>query len=210
MRARSLAAALALLALPTLASAGGFAVDAAVGYQDLTRAKNSAKAVFNGSSGGLTFGGGLRYGLGDHLFVAAWGRYFSKTGERVFVASASSPVFRLGHPLKVRIVPIQGTIGYRFGLGSLVPYAGIGGGVTSYREESTVGGVTDSSRQNRGSGHALAGLEFGKGSFRLGAEAMYSLVPKAIGIGGVSKVYGEDDIGGFSAVGKVVFAFGGK
>jgi opacity protein-like surface antigen len=207
VRARLVVSALALAAFPTLACAGGLALDAAAGYQDLTRAKNSAKAVFNGASGGLTFGGGLRYGLGEHLFVAAWGRYFGKSGERVFVADAAAPVFRLGHPLRVRIVPIQGTIGYRFGSGALVPYAGIGGGLTMFHEESTVGGVTSSISQNRGSGHALAGLEYGKGSIRFAGEVMYLLVPNAIGIGGVSKVYGETDIGGFSALAKVVFAF---
>ena len=206
MRARIVVSSLALAALPTLASAAGLAVDAAVGYQDLTRAKSSAKAVFGGSSGGVTFGGGLRYGLGEHVFVAAWGRYFSKSGERVFVADASAPVFRLGHPLKVRIVPIQATLGYRFGSGSLIPYAGIGGGVTSFHEESTVGGARDATSQSKASGHVLGGVEYGKGSFRFGGEVMYSLVPNALGIGGVSKVYGETDIGGFSAVAKIVFA----
>jgi hypothetical protein len=196
--------------LPALAAAQGLAVDVAGGYQDLMQAKSSAKAVFNGKSGGVLFGAGLRYGLGQHLFIAGWGRYFSKDGERVFVASASGPVFRLGHPLKLRIVPIQGTIGYRFGIGALVPYVGVGGGITYYHEESTVGGVRDSASHSNGSGHVLAGVEYGKGALRFGAEVAYSLVPNTIGVGGVSKVYGEDDLGGLSLVGKVVFAFGDK
>jgi hypothetical protein len=38
----------------------------------------------------------------------------------------------------------------------------------------------------------------------------YSTAPDAIGLAGVSKVYGEDDIGGLHAVGKVVVALGEK
>ena len=45
---------------------------------------------------------------------------------------------------------------------------------------------------------------------RFGAEAGYSTVSGAIGKDGVSKVYGEDDIGGAYVVGKIVFAFGVK
>lgn len=210
MRGRALVVALAHLALPGLAAAQGLAVDVAAGYQDLTQAKSSAKAVFDGKSGGVLFGGGLRYGLGEHVFIAGWGRYFSKDGERVFVASASGPVFRLGHPLKVRIVPVQATLGYRIGKGSLVPYLGAGGGITSYHEESSVGGLVTSTSQTKASGHILAGVEYGSGSLRFAAESAYTLVPSAIGLGGVSKVYGETDIGGLSLVGKLVLAFGGK
>jgi hypothetical protein len=204
-------AAVMLLASSASAADAGFALDAQVGYSDLTRAKNSAKAVFDGSSGGVTYGGGLRYGFRSGLFVAAWGSVFSKDGQRVFVADATSPVFPLGHPLKVRIVPLQATLGYRFGGGSTVaPYVGAGGGVTLYHEESDVAGVVDSSDQNKASGHVLAGVEIGRGRLRFATEAAYAFVPNTIGLGGVSKVYGETDVGGFSFVGKVVFSFGGR
>lgn len=209
MRTRLAVAALALLALSTPASAQGLAVDIAAGYQDLTQAKSSAKAVF-GSSGGATFGGGVRYTFGNRVFVGGWARYFSKDGERVFVASPSSTVFPLGHPLSARIVPVQATLGYRFGAGKLVPYAGLGGGITSYHEESTVGGVQDSTSETKASGHILAGVEYGEGALRFAAEAAWSFVPNAIGVSGVSKIYGEDDIGGVSIVGKIVFELGGR
>ena len=35
-------------------------------------------------------------------------------------------------------------------------------------------------------------------------------VPNAIGLSGVSKIYGEDDIGGLTISGKVVLALGGR
>ena len=205
------AAVILLAASASSAGGGGFAVDADAGYNNLTGAKNSAKAVFDGSSGGVTYGGGVRYDFGNGFFVGGWGRVFSKDGQRVFVADATSPVFPLGHPLKVRLVPLQATFGYRFGAGSLVaPYVGAGGGVTLYHEESDVAGVVESNDQTKASGHVLAGVEIGRGSLRFATEAAYAFVPNTIGLGGVSKDYGETDVGGFSFVGKVVFSFGGR
>jgi hypothetical protein len=52
------------------------------------------------------------------------------------------------------------------------------------------------------------GIEVGRGLLRFGAELGYTTASSAIGVGGVSKVYGEDDIGGFYAIGKVAVAFG--
>jgi opacity protein-like surface antigen len=89
----------------------------------------------------------------------------------------------------------------------LVPYVGLGAGSTSYREESTVGGVTEESSQSKTSAHVVGGVEFGSGLLRVGAEVMYSTVPDTIGVGGVSQIYGEDDVGGVSFVGRIAIAF---
>ena len=211
-RAAALAVAASALLAGAPAFAGGdhgFGIEGQVGYQDLTKLKNSAKAVFDGSSGGVTFGGGVRYVFSKHFFVSGWGRSFSKDGERVYISDASSTVFPLGHPLKVSIVPIQGTIGYRFGLsGPITPYMGAGGGVTKYHEESTVGGVTTKVDESKGSFHILGGAEVGHRALRFGAEFGYTFAPNAVGIGGVSKIYNESDIGGFWVVGKAIFTFG--
>jgi Outer membrane protein beta-barrel domain len=195
-------------AMAAPAAAQGFAINAQGGYFGM-KASESAKAVFD-SSGGFTGGGGLSYAFGKHLYVEGGVRYFSKTGEKVFVASAGSPVFKLGFPLKARLLPIYGTIGYRFmgGKSALVPYLGVGGGVTSYREESTVADVATTESQSKASFHGLLGLEYGRGHLRLAVEGLYVAVPNAIGVGGVSKVYGEDDLGGFTALGKLVYSFG--
>ena len=99
-------------------------------------------------------------------------------------------------------------MGYRFRDGKLiVPYAGIGGSLTSYREESEVAGEAFDDDRSKAGFLGLAGVEVGRGTFRVGAEAGYSTVPDAIGLGGVSKVYGEDDLGGWHAVGKLIVAF---
>jgi len=200
-------AASALLALAAVpAAAGELAIEAQGGYFEMA-AENSASALF-GARGGGTFGGALRYTFWRGAFVSAGARTFSKEGERVFVATPNSPVQPLGFPLKIRLTPIFLTVGYRFRDGKLVvPYAGIGGSVTSFREESEVAGETFDDDRSKAGFLGLAGVEVGRGTFRVGAEAGYSTVPDAVGLAGVSKVYGEDDLGGWHAVGKLIVAF---
>ncbi len=126
------------------------------------------------------------------------------------MAAPGDPVFKLGFPLEAHLTPIYGTLGYRFmgGKSAFVPYIGVGGGVTSYHEESTVAGITTSESQSKASFHGLVGLEYGRGHLRFAVEGIYTAVPNAIGVGGVSKVYGEDDLGGFVALGKLIYSFG--
>jgi hypothetical protein len=203
-RTRFVALALATLAAP--AAAGELAIEAHAGYLQMA-AEDSASAVF-ASRGGGTFGGAVRYTVWRGAFVAAGARTFSKEGERVFVAGAASPVQKLGFPLKVRLTPVFLAGGYRFRDGKLiVPYVGIGGSLTSYREESEVAGEAFDEHGSKAGFLGFAGVEVGPGSFRVGAETGYSTVPGALGQGGVSRVYGEDDLGGFYAVGKLIVAF---
>lgn len=186
------------------ARAQGLALDVQGGYFS-TSASDSASAVL-GSSGFATFGGGLGYTFGRGFFVHAGARVASKDGERVFVAEPGAEVFPLGHPLSFRLVPVELTLGYRFGQrGPFTPYLGIGGGFTSIKEESTVAGITETESQTKGSAHVRAGLEFGRKALRLAVEAQWSTVPNAIGVGGVSQVYGETNLGGFTVLGKLIF-----
>jgi hypothetical protein len=192
------------------ARAQGLALNGEAGYYSLSSASKSADAVF-GSAGGATYGGSLTYAFENGFYLEGGARYFSKTGQRVFVASPSGPVFPLGFPLTMRLVPIFLNIGYRFGgRGPIVPYLAVGGSVTLFHEESTVAGEVSSQDSTKGGGQVLAGLEFGKGHLRLAGEAAYAFVPNTVGIGGVSKVYGEKDLGGFSVVGKLILGFSGR
>jgi len=189
------------------ATAGDFGVSLEGGYFGMTNASKSAKAIFGGSSGGFTGGGSIRYVFMRSLFVGVGAHYFTRDGQRVFVADATSTPFRLGHPLTIREVPVYGMVGWRFLPGSrLVPYVAVGAGATSFSEKSIVGGIEDppSRSDSKFSGHLIAGVEFGRSVVRFGAEAMYTTVPDTIGVGNVSKIYGEKDVGGLSFVGKIV------
>ena len=197
---RACLAALVAVSSATAAGAGEVSLTLDGGWHELSGSSNSAKAVLD-ASGGPTFGFAGQYGLGESFFIRAGARIFRRDGERVFVATPASPVFGLGHPLTLRIIPVYGLVGYRFlRRGSLRPYVGVGGGATSYNEESDVAGEIFTSTATKASGHAVAGLDFGRGAIRLGGEVMYAVAPNAIGFAGVSQVYGEDDIGGLSAV----------
>ena len=177
------------------------------GWYDLSNARNSTKAVLDGKSGGPLFGASIRLPIGPSFFLSGHGRFMQRTGQRVFVEAPGKPVFPLGHPLKLRVVPAYALLGYNIGGGrsSFAPYIALGGGVTSYREESDIAGVKETTSATKPSGHAALGFDYGGGSLRFGLEVSYSLAPNAIGESGVSLVYGEDDVGGASVVARVTF-----
>ena len=205
--ARIAVPALATVLLATVpAVCADWAVGMEGGYFDMTKASKSAKAIFDGKSGGGTIGGFARLGLGQSFFVEAHGRYFQRKGERVFVADPSGPVFRLGHPLTIRLTPFYAMAGYRFLHGSRwAPYVALGLGATSYSEKSDVAGLLETSSKTKASGHMAAGVDFLAGPVRFGAEVEYSSVPNTIGEAGVSKVYGEKDVGGLAIVARIAF-----
>ena len=172
----------------------------------------SADAVF-GSSSGLTLGGSAQYAFKKGLFVRGGYRHFGKDGEKVFVADATSPAFPLGFPLTVSINSIDVLAGWRFKLGGqkpspFVPYLGVGVELASYKEQSTVADLVETNDQSKTGFQFLGGLEYkGFGKVVLAAEVAYAIVPNTIGVGGVSKVYGEDDIGGLRVVGRLGYRF---
>ena len=195
-------AALCLLAAPAAESAE-VAVSLDGGWRDLTSAPKTADALFE-ARGGPTFGASLRAGFGS-FYVAGSGRFFQADGERVAIGP-NGEVFGLGHPLTLRMIPVIGTFGYRFNSGgTLVPYAGLGAGVTMIEEESEIAGETESTSSTKLTMQALGGLEYGRGSFRVAAEVAWDVVPDSLGDGGASEVFGETDLGGLSAVLKLVF-----
>jgi Outer membrane protein beta-barrel domain len=201
-------AAAMMMALLGAAPAGAkeFAVSLEGGWYDMSGARQSAKAVFD-SSGGPTFGGTLRLSFGRGAwFAGAGSRYFSREGERVFVADKNSQVFRLGHPLTARVIPVYALVGYCLRSDKrLVPYVAVGPGYTTFRERSVVAEIEEKHEKTILSFHAAAGAEYGQGTVRFGAEVFYTAAPDSLGFGGVSKVYGEKDVGGFSFLAKIVF-----
>ena len=197
-----------LLAAPE-ARAQSFGFEAEGGYFSMTGAKDSAKAVFDGSSGGFILGGAFRVELGRSFGLALGARYFSKEGERVFVTDPGGEVFPLGHPLKIRTIPYALVATYRILPDSrVVPYVGAGLGLTSFKEETTVGGVTESNSSSKFSIHALGGVETSAGPFRFGLELRWFTAPDSAGVSGVSALYDESDVGGISLSAKLIFGGG--
>jgi hypothetical protein len=207
-RASLLSALLVLVAAAPHARATELSFEGQLGFFGMA-ASNSASAVFD-SSDAATFGGAARLTFWRGAFVAIGGRTFSKDGERVFVRAPNAPVEKLGFGLSVRTTPFFLSAGYRIRRhGLVVPYASAGLAVARYSERSEVAGESFDEVFTKTGLTGTLGVEVGRGTFRFGAEVGYTTIPNAIGMGGVSKVYGEDDIGGWHAVGKVIVSFDG-
>jgi opacity protein-like surface antigen len=163
-------------------------------------AADSFDAVL-GDSSGTIFGGGARIGLpygGLFVDVGAW--RFSGDGERVFVSGGE--VVPLNIPMEVTITPVEISAGWQFRIRQaprVTPY--VAGGITSYgyRETSDFAATTDDV-DDRFTGYHL----MGGATVRLtrwlgvGGEFAWTTVPDAIGSGGVSDAFNEDDLGGTS------------
>jgi hypothetical protein len=145
-------------------------------------ASQTFDAILDTHSGPI-FGGGLRLIIpgGPYVEVGAW--RFSQDGERVF-ASGNGQVFPLGIPTTVRMTPLEVTGGWRFrGL--------FGRRVTPY-----LGAGEDVSDRFNGY-HLTGGAELRLGRWvALTGDVMWTSVGDAIGSGGVSEVFEEDDLGG--------------
>lgn len=173
---------------------GGFAL---VGSTSFT-AKESFDAVL-GTHSGPVYGGGAHVGLpwgGLFAEVSAW-RY-RETGERVFVLNGT-PI-PLGISTTVIVTPIELSAGWQFHFRKapkLRPY--LAAGYTSLRYEETSEFATSSENidKNFGGYHLYGGAEY-KITRWLGAagEVAWSTVPNALGDDGVSKSFGEDNLGG--------------
>ena len=154
-----------------------------------------------GTTSGPILGGGATVGLpwgGLFVDIGAW--QYSHAGERALVLDGQ--VIPLGIPLDVTLVPIEISAGWKFRfrtLPKLIPY--VAGGYTSlsYKETSLFSGSGENVDGRFGGYHLRGGAEL-KVMRWLGVagEFAWTTVPDAIGGGGVSKAFTEDDLGGIS------------
>jgi hypothetical protein len=80
-----------------------------------------------------------------------------------------------------------------------VPYVGGGIGKVGYEESSSLAGTGESESTSYTSYHVLGGVDVPVWRFiGLGVEGHYRWVRDALGENGVSKEYGETDLGGYS------------
>jgi opacity protein-like surface antigen len=202
---RRVAAVLAAALLPCAAAAGELRLAAEGGYFKLSSAEEAARAVFR-TAGGPVFGLAVSYAAErSGPFARVGVRRWSRSGERAFAADVASPVFRLGHPLEVRILPVYALVGWRLALGPVTPYLGAGAGVNGYREESTVAEITTTDSRRSTAFHLAAGAELLGGPLRFGVELGWSSVPDGLGAGGISERFGQTNAGGLTLVGRIVF-----
>jgi hypothetical protein len=195
----------ALLAAPRV-SAGDFTLSLDAGLRTMSNSPDTEKAIFDAGRG---FGGGLGlfYDHGTRWRFGVEGRRIKRDGERAFAADRNSEAFRLGHPLTFTMTGGLASVAFRFGkLGPVSPYVSVAGGVMSWREESPIAGLVEKGSGSSGVFEGRFGLERQQGSLRLGIEAGITLVPNAVGVGGISQVYEEKDLGGLFVVGRVGFS----
>ena len=154
-----------------------------------------------GTTSGVIFGGGATVGLpfgGLFVDVGAW--QYSGSGERAFVVG--DEVFPVGIPVDIEIVPIEISAGWKFRIRSLpklFPY--VAGGYTSfgYKETSSFSGTNEDLDERFGGYHLRGGAEFKLTSWLgVAGEVGWTSVPDALGNGGVSETFNEDNLGGTS------------
>jgi len=101
----------------------------------------------------------------------------------------------------VDITPIEVTAGWRFKQISprLVPYVGGGWSSYSYKETSDFAVTGDDVDERFNGFHILGGVEFKAARWLgIGGEIVFSRVPNALGVSGVSEAFDEDNLGGTS------------
>ena len=182
---------------------GGYA---SYGQIDFT-ARDSFTAVI-GKPAGPFVGGGARVGLPwFNLFVDVGAWKFQEDGQRVIRLNGET--FPLGIPVKVVVTPIELTVGYRFNqlhrfVPRLTPYIGAGYTSLKYDESSTFAAAGEDVKDRFSGHHFMGGAELKIFKWLgIAGEFTWMSVPDAIGTAGVSKEFGESDLGGSTLRGKI-------
>jgi opacity protein-like surface antigen len=170
----------------------GFATLGAISFQ----ADESFDAILDRHSGPI-IGGGAQVLLPRDIFVEVAASRFGQEGERAFV-TAEGDVFRLGIPINVTITPLEITGGWRFRKWpGFVPYGGAGYSSYGYRETSDADDADDEVDERFGGFHVIGGAEFQPRPWiAIGGEFIWASVPDALGSGGASAAFNEDNLGG--------------
>jgi hypothetical protein len=167
---------------------------------DTLAATRSFDAVL-GTSQITAFGAGVDVtDIWKHLFFRVAATRAQEKGTRGFVSGGE--FFSNGIALTMTMTPIEAGAGWRFATkGSRwTPYAGASFLSVGYTETSTFAEAADNVSESFKGQSVFGGLEIGiaKG-LTVTAEAQFRRVPDALGAGGVSKDFGESDLGGITA-----------
>jgi opacity protein-like surface antigen len=119
-------------------------------------------------------------------------------GNRVFIDNGT--VYNLGIPLTVTTRPFDLVGGWRFSAGRVFPYIGAGMSFISYKETAPFAIAGDDIEESSTGAAILGGVDVSLTRLlRVGGEFRYRAVNGALGVGGVSAEFGEDQLGGFAA-----------
>jgi opacity protein-like surface antigen len=147
-------------------------------------------------------GGGTITGLWRGVFVDVAFSQQRFEGQRVFVDAGT--VYPLGIPLTVKLRPIDVATGWRFAAGRVSPYAGAGVTLISYKESGAFAQAGDDVSEQKAGALVLGGLDVAIVKWaHVGADLRYRMVSGVLGLGGVSSMFGDDQLGGFSAAMRV-------
>ena len=151
-------------------------------------------------------GGGAQVVFRDGVYVELSVSRFRKVGQRAFRFNGQN--FRLGIPLTARLTPVEVAGGYRFAgfaRRRVIPFAGGGVGSYSYTETSDFADSSENVDTRHVGYLAVGGVEFRVHRWvGSSVDAQYTHIPGILGVDGISKDAGEDDLGGLAARFKVV------
>jgi len=204
--ARGLAAlAAAALLLPAEAKAGSFTFLVDGGLRTMSNSADTERAIFD--SPGFGLGLGATWDPNPRWRFGLDARWISRDGERAFAADRTSPAFRLGHPLNLTMYQGVATLSRRFQkFWGIAPYVSAGGGLAWWKERSDTAGLVETSDATAALIEARLGFERTHGRLRYGIEGGITFIPNAIGVGGISQVYEESDLGGAFVVARIGFS----
>ena len=196
---------LPFIVLSALAAAPGYAQQrgSAIGVRGFAtlggitfQAQDSFDAIFERHAGPIV-GGGAQVLLPRDVFVEVAASRFKQEGERAFV-TATGELFQLGIPVEVTITPLEITGGWRFRKWPrVVPYGGVGYSSYRYLETSDFANPEENVEERFGGFHVLGGAEYqARRWLAVGGEVVWASIPGALGNGGVSAAFNENNLGG--------------
>ena len=166
-------------------------------------AKQTFEAVF-GESLQQFWGGGVQVAFRGGLYVEVAASRFEKTGQRAFVSDGKA--FQLGIPLTARITPLEFSAGYRFRASPrIIPYAGAGVARYAYVETSEFAESGENVDATHTGYLVLGGVEVRAHRWiGVSVDVQYTHVTGILGSAGISKEFGEDNLGGTAVRVKVL------
>ena len=160
-------------------------------------AQKTFDAVLGTASVRPFWGGGLQVGLLDHFFVQLNASRYGQSGQRAFVAPDGT-IFPLNIPLDVSITTFEVAGAYRRPIVRRVwAYGAVGITRDAYTETSSFADAAENTDASAAGLAVLGGVEVRVHPWvSVAGEFAHTRVHGILGSGGISKDFGEDNLGG--------------